>query len=391
MRFPHIIIPLTLVLLAACSAPPTAAPSDTIHAPVDLPPAGTPDEAATTAVPLWSVRLGAAVNVPPAISGGLVIVATADGSIHAVDALSGRPAWDYSPDAKIWDASLRSDEELVCAGLQDGQVVCLDAETGRERWVAELGLQAQSRLELDAGRVYAPTTFVGTGLDGNYEGRAVLFALDRSDGSVAWSAETGNYILRRPLAAGDLIVTGGLYLDENGEAVNRLYALNASSGAVVWTHESGDGLVRWIEGSDGVLLFAGHSETVQALDLASGRHLWSFGPGYWMQFPAVRNGVIYFGSGDQFMQAVDAASGETLWQVEINLDALNQIGRPLLDGDRLLFNAVTGEIYAFDTAGGGQLLHLATGYSTRVGGALFQNLYIMGDPDGILSAYVLEP
>jgi outer membrane protein assembly factor BamB len=90
------------------------------------------------------------------------------------------------------------------------------------------------------------------------------------------------------------------------------------------------------------------------------------------------------------MQALKATTGEVVWEQAINMDALNQVGRPLIADGRLWFNSVTGEIYGFDAASGQELLHLITGHTARVGGALFENLYIMGDPDGVLYAYVIE-
>jgi hypothetical protein len=50
-------------------------------------------------------------------------------------------------------------------------------------------------------------------------------------------------------------------------------------------------------------------------------------------------------------------------------------------------NAVTGDIYGLQVANGQQVAHLETGLSIRVGGALFENLYIMGDAEGGLYAF----
>jgi outer membrane protein assembly factor BamB len=137
------------------------------------------------------------------------------------------------------------------------------------------------------------------------------------------------------------------------------------------------------------VVFSGSSEIVHALSLATGERLWSFGPSYWMQFPAIADNTLFLGSGDERFHALDAATGEHLWETRIDLDSLNQIGRPLLKGDWIVFNAVTGDVYALRQTDGEQILHLETGISARVGGALYENTYIMGDAEGVLYAYSL--
>ncbi len=391
----------SLYILAACSPSATTSPTPDIHAPVEFPSTATPPEADasvesphqgadTVAPPFWTASLTGAVNVTPALSGDLIIIATADGTIHARRAATGEAAWQFAPQTKIWDASLRADGTRVCIGMQGGQVTCLDAATGQPLWTADLDLEVQSRLSLTSDRVYAPTTHVGTGLTNDYEGQAVLFALDAATGETVWEAVTDNYILRRPIAVGEMVITGGLYLHTEEETRTRIYAFNAADGSEIWRYESNDGLVRWLETSGDTLLFSAHTETVYGLDLATGQLAWSFGPSYWMQFPAQQDGTIYFGTGDHFFQALNAATGERIWEQEINIDSLNQIGRPILQDNLVVFNAVTGEIYGLDMATGEHILYFDTGHTSRVGGALFENYYIMGDPDGNLYAYKIR-
>jgi hypothetical protein len=386
---------LTIGILVACTeaAPPTSTPIPTVnvHTAIAIPPTE-PAAAMEIAQPVWQTPLTAAVNVTPVVIDDLVIVATADGNIHAINAATGAPVWRFESEARLWDASLRAaDGIMVCAGRQGGLLTCLDTATGSTLWTAELGLEVQSRPALVNGRLYAPATHVGTSLDNNYEGQASLFALDAATGDILWEAVTDNYILRRPIVAGDLVITGGTHLsEESGDNPPTLiYAFDSATGEERWRYESDDGLIRWLAAVDEVVVFSGSSEIVHALSLATGERLWSFGPSYWMQFPAIADNTLFLGSGDERFHALDAATGEHLWETRIDLDSLNQIGRPLLKGDWIVFNAVTGDVYALQQANGEQILHLETGISARVGGALYQNTYIMGDAEGVLYAYSL--
>jgi outer membrane protein assembly factor BamB len=286
---------------------------------------------AAAAQPVWATQLSDAVNVTPVVSGELIVVATVDGQIHAVEVATGAMVWRFTPDERLWDASLRVVDSRICAGLQGGLVTCLDAETGEPLWMTELGQEMQSRPALVEGKLYVPTTHVGAGLENNYNGQASLFVLDVGTGKVVWEAVTGNYILRRPIVDGDLVITGGTYenADDNGDgSPNRIYALDKMTGEERWVHESEDGLIHWLAAANEVIAFSGNSEIVRALDPDSGELVWSFGPSYWMQFPAVADDMIFLGTGDERFFALDAASGELLWEQSIDLDSLNQIGRP---------------------------------------------------------------
>lgn len=388
---------LTGCFLTACAGttplPPTPTAPSRLHSADRVPTAAATAVSVDIAQPVWTTQLSDAVNVTPVVSGELVIVATADGQIHAVDAASGAMVWRFTADERLWDASLRVADSRVCAGLQGGLVTCLDAETGELLWMTAVGQEMQSRPTLVDDKLYVPTTHVGSGLENNYDGQANLFALDAGTGEIIWEAVTGNYILRRPIVAGDLVITGGTYDDkENSEdgSPNRIYAFDKAMGEERWVHESDDGLMHWLVATDEIIAFSANSEVVRALDPSSGELVWSFGPSYWMQFPAVADGVIFLGTGDERFFALDAASGEVLWEQRIDLDSLNQIGQPLLQEDMIWFNAVTGDIHGLQTADGEEVLHLDTGNTARVGGALYENLYIMGDPEGVLYAFAIR-
>ncbi|MBI5964828.1 MAG: PQQ-binding-like beta-propeller repeat protein [Chloroflexi bacterium] len=382
---------MAALLLAACAPVETTAPPS-LHTQPQSPTSVAPTQPAV-ASPAWTAQLSNAVNSAPFISGSLVIAATADGVIHAVHADSGKLAWDFSPETKAWDASVNGDETRVCTGMEGGLVTCLDALTGQPIWTANLGLEVQSRLAVTSDRVFAPTTLAGSGLTNDYAGQASLFALNAATGEIVWEAVTDNYILRRPVVNGETVITGGAYQVEGqpaGTVASRIYAFNIADGSLQWKHESNDGLVRWAESDGDVVAYSAASETIYALDFADGKLLWQSAAGYWMQFPLMQDRRIFFGSGDENFQAYDSSTGQQIWKHVINMSSLNQVGRPLIRGDAVWFNSVTGEIYALELSNGEQTQYLFTGKTSRVGGALFNNFYILGDPDGKLYAFAVQ-
>jgi outer membrane protein assembly factor BamB len=376
------------LLVSACASSPEPVTPSVSESPT---PAST--SAPSVAAPVWTAQLSGAVNAAPFVAGDRVIAATAGGSIHAVHAETGVPAWDFSPAEKVWDASVNGDEARICAGQAGGKLTCLDAQTGQPLWTIDLGLEVQSRIAVTPDRVYAPTTLAGSGLTNDYSGQASLFAVNTATGEIIWEAVTENYILRRPVVNGDAVIVGGAYQvggQSTGTVASRIYALNTSDGSLRWKYESNDGLVRWVDSDGETAFFSAATETVYALSLVDGKLLWQYGPGYWMQFPAMQSGRIFFGSGDENFQAHETITGRQIWKHAINMSALNQIGRPLIDGNRIWFNSVTGEIYALNLEDGKQVQYVFTGKTARVGGALFNNFYILGDPEGRLYAFIVQ-
>ncbi|HNN12310.1 MAG TPA: PQQ-binding-like beta-propeller repeat protein [Anaerolineales bacterium] len=384
MRFENFFFALSLAwAMAACTSQPLSTPS---FSQVDVGPAQTDAEQIS---PVWTSHVSAAVNTSPLLSDNLVIFPTADGQISVLNSDSGDPAWQYSGQT-VWDTSVNADAERVCAGVKGGKIVCLNALTGEELWTIEIGIETQSKIAMTKEVLYIPTTWAGSGLDADYSAPAELVALNASTGEILWRSVTENYILRRPVVNGGLVITGGAYQPANlpaGEVATRIYAFNLSDGDLAWTYESKDGLVRWVDSAGDIVIFSGATETVHALDLQDGHLIWDFGPGYWMQFPLIDNGRIFLGTGDEIFHAINASTGIEDWSHNINPASLNQVGRPsLLDGI-LWFNAITGEIYAVDVEGGKRAAYFATGFSVRVGGVVYQSYYIMGDADGNVHAY----
>ena len=258
-----------LSLLAACGGNdlPAAPPTPDVHTAVEIAPAATDapleEPALPVASPVWQAALTAAVNVTPVIVGDLVITATADGNIHAVNAADGKSVWRFESEARVWDASLRVADGYVCAGRQGGEAFCLDVADGKLLWTAVLGLEMQSRPALVDGRLYAPTTHVGTSLDNNYGGQASLFTLDVASGEILWETVTDNYILRRPIVANDMVIVGGTRLAEEEGAYppTLIYAFDTATGDERWRHESEDGLIRWLIADGEVVAFSGGSES----------------------------------------------------------------------------------------------------------------------------------
>ena len=110
--------------------------------------------------PLWFFRAGSLVEFPPAVAYGRLYFANSKGILFAVDIQHVRTTWAYRAH-RCTAASPAVDNHTVymtfmnkppCnatrAGL-DGQVVAMNADTGKERWRLKIGQKESSPFVLD--------------------------------------------------------------------------------------------------------------------------------------------------------------------------------------------------------------------------------------------------
>ena len=144
----------------------------------------------------WTFRARHLLEFPPAVAYGRAYIANNPGVLYAVQAATGRASWRYtsgrcaaaSPavaDGVVYMAFLNSrrtgsdacNAQPGTPGL-DGEVVALDARTGKVVWRHMIGPSETSPLVAD-GRVYV----------GDWTGR--VYALSAKTGREVWDYQTG--------------------------------------------------------------------------------------------------------------------------------------------------------------------------------------------------------
>lgn len=102
----------------------------------------------------------------------------------------------------------------------------------------------------------------------------------------------------------------------------------------------------FVTSNKGVVYLCTNSDTLYALDAASGGRRWAFpvdGAGI-----AYANGVIYTGSVfDSSLYAIRATDGRQLWKISVGA----AFGPPAMSGDTLYVAGVYGNVFAIDTTG----------------------------------------
>ncbi len=176
---------------------------------------------------LWKRQLGSQILAAPQSNGNIVVALTFSGDVIGLDAKSGEPKWEYAGRSPV--LSLRASstplivEDKVLVGLGNGKVVALDIESGRALWEVRVGIsQGSSEIErqvdisgdllVDDDIVYAVS----------YQGR--LTAIELRSGRRLWENNASSYV--------------GL-----SEGFNNIYVVGANGSITAFTKNSRG--VRW--------------------------------------------------------------------------------------------------------------------------------------------------
>jgi outer membrane protein assembly factor BamB len=320
----------------------------------------------------WTFRGRALLEFPPAVAYGRLYLPTFDGRFYALDTRTGETVWKYASGRCSWGTPAVARRLVYATFLSRGprcetetftpvgEVVAFDADSGRVRWRARMGVNESSPL-VAGGLVYV----------GDWDGR--VLALDARTGRRRWEYRTGGAVKgSAALADGKLVI---------GAYDGRLYALAARSGRLLWRASSQPRL-----GSSGRFYstpalaygraFIGSTDgKVYAYGLSSGRLLWSTTTGgYVYSSPAVWRGRVLIGSYDGHFYALDAATGAVRWRFRANGPIS---GSATVLGRVVYFSTLAERTYALDAATGRPLWTFPDGkYSPVV--ADRERVYLVG-------------
>jgi outer membrane protein assembly factor BamB len=337
---------------------------------------------------------------------GVLYVGAIDGSIRAIDALTGQPRWT-TPLRGVGVNGLALDGNVLYATLSftgrsgPGAVYGLAVGSGA------IGLSIKASAHVSTGPAIAEGrllfgTSVGSIVDRSGEllsidlasrsvrtlhhggacvgtpvvdGEDVLIAcddgtvrcMDRSTGVVRWKFATAKFMAGSPSVSSDMVLIGGFD--------HFVYAVDKRSGTERWRFKCG-GPVRGTPVADPTTVFvASYDEKLHALDAITGKRRWEYqATSFVLTTPAIGDGLVIVGCNDGSVHAVDAASGAQAWMWPGD-DPMQRgvIAQPLIVGDRVLIGSRTGRVFALD---------LRTGATTTSGADGVSKADVAGDTRG---------
>ena len=215
---------------------------------------------------------------------------------------------------------VQKQERRVYFGTYDGLVFALDAETGREAWDGPTPID---------GHIIGGVTLAGRdqcvgdqrGLEGDVllvgSTDGILYALCTKDGSISWQfPQVGNVgeVWSSPTVEGNTVYFGTL--DHN------LYAISLDKGTPLWIEpfSAGGAIVASPLVVDGKVYFGALDQMFYAVDARSGTTAWSrpFKGGGWFWAGAVTHGNSIFAidtSGRLY--GLDKDTGLKQWEADV--------------------------------------------------------------------------
>jgi outer membrane protein assembly factor BamB len=164
---------------------------------------------------VWTVDSGVQ-REPAAISGDVLFISLAGGSLVARDLPTGRIRWERRLAGDPAEPLVFGDDVFV--GASDKAFYCVDAKSGEVEWPMRIGATIRGRAAADNERVY----FVA--LDN------LVRAVDRTDGAVRWHTPVPFRPVVGPIVAGGSVFIAG----SSGELRILLGSSGASAGAVTF-------------------------------------------------------------------------------------------------------------------------------------------------------------
>ena len=272
----------------------------------------------------WSVRLRSHDEACGSFSAPIVAagkaIATDQLGISAYNFQTGAAIWHYNwPDPGDAHTPLLavSDGTLIAASGDcnsmsdpDGSLTALDLATGRVRWSLDTGFpiesfavdkgfaavsgasesdeQATVAYRATDGKVaWRKPNFHSSGVSAN--GRLLLTdtklttAVNIANGAALWTKKAWWQGQAATPASDRFLVTN------NAKALS---AINAATGAVLWTAPGADNK---LVSTDGRRIYRGGFLSIEALDVVTGRHLWSRKLGDQPSQPLRAGGLLYTG------------------------------------------------------------------------------------------------
>ncbi|MEL4015211.1 outer membrane protein assembly factor BamB [Dryocola clanedunensis] len=276
----------------------------------------------------------------------------------------------------------------VYAADRRGTVKAVNADDGKEVWSVDLsektGFFSSNRPALLSGGVTVDGAHVYVGSE-----KAQVYALNTSDGSIAWQSKAAGEVLSRPVVSDGLV----LIHTSNGQ----LQAMNETDGAVVWTVNL-DMPALSLRGESapsvafGAAIVGGDNGRVSAVLMKQGQLIWqqriSQATGATEidrlsdvdTTPVIVNGVVYALAYNGNLTALDLRSGQIMWKRE-----LGSVNDFIVDANRIFLVDQSDRVIALNAEGGvtlwtqSDLLH-----RNLTAPALYNGYLVVGDSEGYM-------
>lgn len=316
------------------------------------------------------------LRVAPVANG--FIAASRGGVVTAV--IDGKTVWQLNVGDAITSAvGMDISGTTAVVGTRSGKIIAIDAQTGSQRWTADLSATSLAPALVMADRVIV-TTNGGT-----------TIGLDIASGSHIWqySAQAPNTSVRgmaKPLQLDTRTVLVG-------SSDGRIHAIDAITGAPIWVRRIGLAMgaseIAKLRDVDAAATVAGnhlyavsYGGKLVGFDMSTGRTLFDSDLSSTDEL-AVLDGAVIGSSSDGEVVAFDRITGEQLWQNEdLKYRGLTN---PVVIGQYIAVGDQEGVIHVLDAKG--QIISRVSSKGQLTSLTVVGNRLYTQSTDGVVSIY----
>lgn len=294
--------------------------------------------------PVWKSSVGSSgpYAFSPAVSGDAVFAASADGKVQRLE--KGASVWKISLSDGL-SGGVGVGADIVVVGTPKGDVIALDAKTGKESWRAKVGAEILAAPVIAEGLVIARS------------GDSRLIAFGAVDGKRRWMYQRSAPALTLRSNVG-LIVRGGRTFA--GFPGGKLVAIMNTNGVALWeatvalpkgateleriTDITSEPVI-----SGGLICAVAFQGKLACFDVATGNGVWSRDISSSVGVDIEGNSV-YVTDDKGIIYALALTTGATIWKQEKLVE--RGIGRPIAMNKHVMVADAKGLIHYLDVADG---------------------------------------
>ncbi|GGE70440.1 outer membrane protein assembly factor BamB [Streptosporangium jomthongense] len=338
---------------------------------------------------VWSRSVGDGhdddfLYLAPLNAGDTVYAASADGELMALEAETGKLKWERDLEDRIF-AGVGGDRDQLYLVTREADLLALSRKNGEELWRKALPTEVLAAPQSNGALVVTQTT----------DGRVLAF--DTANGEKLWQYDgfVPALSLRAaaaPLVGGDVVIASF----SNG----KLIALSADAGQPVWQYEVGQPQGRTelerlvdIAGQplvlDSAVMVSGYQGKLALVDIRTGQEIWSRKASS-LQAPMVGNGNIYLSLANGNIVAYRGSDRRELW-LQDKL-SWRQLTQPAVYGNYLVVGDYEGYLHVLASDDGslvGQKHYDGDGIRVPLQRLANGNLMVFGN-GGKLSVFKLK-
>jgi len=317
----------------------------------------------------WKLEMIGPIVATAAIADETVYLGSQDGDFRAIDLESGKEKWMKQLGDTLESSACVLDG-VVYVGSGDGALYALKGDTGEEIWKYQT-----------EGEILGGVNFL------RHEGKTILYVgsydnflhcVDAETGKGLWKAETGNYVNGTPAVAEGKVMFGGC------DAI--LYMVDAITGESQGEIEIGSYVANSMAVKDGVVYLAHYGNQAEAYSLADKKQLWVHQDRNFPYFasPAVTEDAVYVADRGKRLYALNREDGKEKWAFKARRSIDSS---PVISGGLLYVGSDDGRLYGLAIDDGEEVWSYEIGEAITAAPAIASGHLVVGAQDGFVYAF----